>query len=136
MKSVQRDEKAEARFESCEPAFQMQTAATDAFDIAKEPKAILEAYGRGNLAAKPLCARGPVERGVRFVQVDAGGWDHHSNLVAGITETSQAVDQHAAALTISAATPWRVRCSCGTCSRPCCCSMASPQGRTSAARDA
>lgn len=98
MKNVQRDEQLEARIESFELAFHMQTAATDAFDINKEPKAIREAYGKGELAAKLLCARRLVERGVRFVQVDAGGWDHHSNLVSGIGRTAQAVDQPAAAL--------------------------------------
>ncbi len=68
----------------------MQTAASDAFDIAKEPAPIRAAYGKGDLAAKLLCARRLVERGVRFVQVDAGGWDHHSDLVNGIRRTSQA----------------------------------------------
>lgn len=98
MKAVQRDEQLEARIESFELAFQMQTAATDAFDISKEPKAVRAAYGKGELAAKLLRARRLVDRGVRFVQVEAGGWDHHSSLVAGITKTSQAVDQPAAAL--------------------------------------
>lgn len=85
MKTVQRDQQLEARIKSFELAFQMQTAATDA-------------YGKGELAAKLLCACRLVERGVRFVQVEAGGWDHHSNLVAGIGKISQAVDQPAAAL--------------------------------------
>ncbi len=98
MQSVQRDEQLEARIETFELAFQMQTAASDAFDIAKEPAPIRAAYGKGDLAAKLLCARRLVERGVRFVQVDAGGWDHHSDLVTGIRRTSQAVDQPAAAL--------------------------------------
>lgn len=53
---------------------------------------------KGELAVKLVCARRLVERGVHFVQVDAGGWDHHSNLVASIRKTSQAVDQPAAAL--------------------------------------
>ncbi len=58
----------------------MQTEATDAFDISKEPKEILEMYGPTNMGAKMLVARRLVERGVRFVQVDAGGWDHHADI--------------------------------------------------------
>ena len=63
-------------------AFKMQTEATDAFDITKEPQEIRELYGNTDLGAKLLVARRLVERGVRFVQVVAGGWDHHANLEA------------------------------------------------------
>jgi hypothetical protein len=98
MQTVQRDEQLEARIESFELAFRMQTAATDAFDISKEPLSARQAYGEGDVAAKLLCARRLVERGVRFVQVDAGGWDHHNNLVKAISKTSAAIDKPAAAL--------------------------------------
>ena len=93
-----KDEQLDARIESFELAFRMQTAATDAFDIRKEPLAVRQMYGTGPLAAKLLCARRLVERGVRFVQVDAGGWDHHSGLAGSLTKAAGAIDQPAAAL--------------------------------------
>jgi len=98
MQSVQKDEQLEARIQSFELAFHMQAAATDAFDISKEPPAIRDRYGKTELAAKLLCARRLVERGVRFVQVDAGGWDHHTNLAQAISRTSDAIDTPAGAL--------------------------------------
>jgi uncharacterized protein (DUF1501 family) len=55
-------------------------------------------YGKSDLGAKLLCARRLVERGVRFVQVDAGGWDHHTNLFTAIAGKAEAVDGPAAAL--------------------------------------
>jgi hypothetical protein len=93
-----KDEQLDARIESFELAFRMQTAATDAFDIRKEPQSVRDAYGPGALGAKLLCARRLVERGVRFVQVDAGGWDHHTGLAGSLSKAAASVDQPAAAL--------------------------------------
>jgi uncharacterized protein (DUF1501 family) len=98
MQTVQKDEQLEARIESFELAFRMQTAATDAFDISKESEKTREMYGKTDLGAKLLCARRLVERGVRFVQVDAGGWDHHTNLFTSIAGKAEAIDGPAAAL--------------------------------------
>jgi len=98
IKTVQKDEQLEARIESFELAFRMQTAATDAFDISKESQKTRDAYGKTELGAKLLCARRLVERGVRFVQIDAGGWDHHNNIQAAATRTGAAIDGPAAAL--------------------------------------
>lgn len=96
--TAQHDEQLEARIQSFELAFHMQAAATDAFDITKEPLAVRERYGKTDLAGKLLCARRLIERGVRFVQIEAGGWDHHNNLYTSIQKTSGAIDQPAAAL--------------------------------------
>jgi hypothetical protein len=98
MQTVQKDEQLEARIESFELAFRMQTAATDAFDISKESEKTREMYGKTDLGAKLLCARRLVERGVRFVQVDAGGWDHHTNLFTSIAQRAENIDGPAAAL--------------------------------------
>jgi hypothetical protein len=95
---VQKDEQLEARIESFELAFRMQTAATDAFDIKKEPESIREMYGNTELGAKLLVARRLVERGVRFVQIDAGGWDHHTDVKTNVTRVGGAIDTPAAAL--------------------------------------
>ena len=63
------DPQLEARIRSFELAFRMQTEAAEAFDVSREPKHVLEAYGPGDQARSILLARRLVERGVRFVQV-------------------------------------------------------------------
>jgi hypothetical protein len=95
---VQKDEQLEARIESFELAFRMQAAATDAFDIKKESDSTREMYGNTELGAKLLVARRLVERGVRFVQIEAGGWDHHTDVKTNVTRVGGAIDTPAAAL--------------------------------------
>lgn len=95
---LQKDAQLEARIESFEIAFKMQTEATDAFDITKESPEARTIYGNGDLGAKLLVARRLVERGVRFVQVSAGGWDHHGGLEANLRRTAGNVDSAAAGL--------------------------------------
>ena len=73
----------EARIHSFETAFRMQVAATDAFDIGREPAHVRELYGETPQARQMLVARRLVERGVRFVQVWHGTlqpWDSHDNI--------------------------------------------------------
>ncbi len=77
------DDRLEARIQSFELAFRMQTEATDAFDISKEPRHIQEAYGSTLHGRQLLITRRLIERGVRFVQVWTGAgqpWDNHNNL--------------------------------------------------------
>ncbi len=96
--ALQKDAQLEARIEAFEMAFKMQTEATEAFDINKEPQAMRDLYGATDLGAKMLVARRLVERGVRFVQVSAGGWDHHNKLDENLARQAGAVDGPAAAL--------------------------------------
>lgn len=73
----------EARIRSFELAYRMQTEASDAFDISKEPQMIRDMYGPGNYARQCLMARRLLERGVRFVQLWHGEgqpWDSHDNI--------------------------------------------------------
>ena len=75
----------EARIQSFELAFRMQTEAADVFDISKEPEAIRLMYGSGTHGRQLLIARRLIERGVRFVQIWSGAgqpWDNHDNLEA------------------------------------------------------
>jgi hypothetical protein len=95
---LQKDEQLETRIESFEMAFKMQTEATDAFDISKEPQQMRDLYGATDMGAKLLIARRLVERGVRFVQVQHGGWDTHGNVQTAIPRQAGAVDGPAAAL--------------------------------------
>ncbi len=81
--AARQDDALEARIHCYETAFRMQTAATDAFDIDREPKSIRDLYGDSAQAKQMLIARRLVERGVRFVQVWHGTlqpWDSHNNI--------------------------------------------------------
>lgn len=73
----------EARIQAFELAYRMQSEATEAFDITKEPQHILDLYGSGTHGRQLLITRRLIERGVRFVQVWSGAgqpWDNHDNL--------------------------------------------------------
>ncbi len=77
------DPQLEARIRSFELAYRMQTEATDAFDISKEPAKIREMYGEGGFARQCIMARRLLERGVRFIQLWHGNgqpWDSHDDI--------------------------------------------------------
>ena len=95
----------EARIASYELAARMQLAATEAIDISRESDAAKRLYGLDSsspstreFGTRCLIARRLVERGVRFVQVYQPKWDHHDNLIKGLPNMCQVVDQPAAAL--------------------------------------
>ena len=91
----------EARIQSFELAYRMQTEATEAFDVTREPKHVLDAYGPGDQARSLLIARRLVERGVRFVQVSHAPvqpWDSHDDLEANHRRLAKQVDGAIAAL--------------------------------------
>ncbi len=91
----------EARIESFEVAFRMQTAAKEAFDVSREPESIRELYGKGYFSDACITARRLVERGVRMVQVFYGNfqpWDDHKDIAKGHREKAGHVDQPIAAL--------------------------------------
>ncbi len=95
------DSALDARIRSMETAFRMQVAATDAFDINREPPRIREEYGRGHFANACLLARRLAERGVRFTQIYYGNgqpWDTHRNHNATTRELCRDIDQPMAAL--------------------------------------
>ncbi|HET6572495.1 MAG TPA: DUF1501 domain-containing protein [Fimbriiglobus sp.] len=54
-------------------------AAKQAFDVAAEPPAARDRYGRTQLGQSCLLARRLIEAGVQFVTVTDGGWDTHTN---------------------------------------------------------
>ncbi|QEL13605.1 hypothetical protein PX52LOC_00463 [Limnoglobus roseus] len=95
------DPQLEARIQSFELAYRMQTEATDAFDIRKETKQTLDAYGNTEQGRSLLIARRLVERGVRFVQVSHAPvqpWDSHDDLEASHRRLAGQVDGGIAAL--------------------------------------
>jgi uncharacterized protein (DUF1501 family) len=95
------DPNLEARIQSFELAFRMQTDASDAFDISREPKNIREMYGESIQGRQMLIARRLVERGVRFVQVWHGAgqpWDNHDDLEVNHRRLAGECDQPIGAL--------------------------------------
>ena len=102
-----RDPEIATRIAQYELAFRMQTSVPDLVDIDREPEHILKRYGLRNaegtdagsqFARNCLLARRLVEKGVRFVQIFAGGWDHHEAIYRSLPRSVDKVDQACAAL--------------------------------------
>ncbi|MBK1833050.1 DUF1501 domain-containing protein [Roseibacillus ishigakijimensis] len=77
------DPQLEARIRNFELAYRMQSEATDAFDVGREPEEVRAMYGEGSFARQCLMARRLLERGVRFVQLWHGPgqpWDSHDDI--------------------------------------------------------
>ena len=103
------DSDLEARLESYELAFRMQSAAPDAVDIEQETAATKKLYGIGeglsdDFGRKCLLARRLVERGVRFIQLYSGthlgdDWDGaHNDLTGSHHKMAAKTDQPIAGL--------------------------------------
>ena len=95
------DDQLEARIQSLEIAYRMQTDAQEAFDVAREPVKVRDAYGKGYFADACLTARRLVERGVRMVQVFYGSgqpWDDHGDIEKGHRTKAKDSDKAIAAL--------------------------------------
>jgi len=95
------DPNLEARIQSLEIAFRMQTESQEAFDLNKETQLTRDAYGKGYFADACLSARRLVERGVRMVQVFYGNgqpWDDHGNIETGHRTKAKDTDKPIAAL--------------------------------------
>jgi len=96
--NLQKDPQLEARIKAFEMAYRMQIEATDAFDLAKEPQSVRTLYGDTPQGRQLLISRRLVERGVRFVQVWAGGWDHHEDIEGRLPTSAAEIDTPAAGL--------------------------------------
>jgi hypothetical protein len=92
------DSRMDSRIESFELAYNMQVAATDVFDVSKEPEVVQEAYGKTPQGKQFLTARRLVEKDVRFVQVYHGSWDHHSDIKGTTARKAAEIDKPLAAL--------------------------------------
>ena len=69
-----------------------------AFDLKQEPEATRTLYGSGRFAQGCLLARRLVQNGVRFIEVQLGGWDTHYDNFTGVAGRCQEFDQAYAAL--------------------------------------
>ncbi len=114
----QHDPEITSRIAAYELAFRMQSAAPELMDLSGESQKMLDDYGANRQGlqsvvatadSKPravsrtfsrncLLARRLVERGVRFVTIFHGDWDHHSGLDRGLRQNCEGVDQPLAAL--------------------------------------
>lgn len=100
------DDTLNARVDSYELAFRMQSEAPDLVDISRETEATCRLYGIDKDATREfgtrcLLARRMVERGVRFVQLYSGGtngWDAHEDVEDNHTKYCRATDLPVAGL--------------------------------------
>ena len=100
------DAQLEARLESYDLAFKMQSEAPGVVDISSENDVTKKLYGidepvTREFGTRCLLARRMVERGVRFVQIYAGntnGWDAHDRLLSNHTSHCAKTDKPVAGL--------------------------------------
>ncbi|MBQ11191.1 MAG: sulfatase [Planctomyces sp.] len=96
------DPEIEARIDSFELAYRMQSSVPEMVDLSNEPKHIHELYGtqpgKVSFANNCLLARRMIEQGVRFVQLYQRGWDMHSDVRNRMPAMCKEVDQPIAAL--------------------------------------
>lgn len=69
-----------------------------AFDLTLESAAVRAAYGEDAFGQGCLLARRLVQHGVRYVEVDYGGWDTHTDNFARMAEKGAVLDQALAEL--------------------------------------
>jgi hypothetical protein len=76
----------------------MKSKDLQAFDLKEESESTRESYGSDNFGQGVLLARRLVERQVRFVEVQLGGWDTHQNNFSRVPERCSILDQALSAL--------------------------------------
>ncbi|MCM8534091.1 MAG: DUF1501 domain-containing protein [Lentisphaeraceae bacterium] len=70
----------------------------DVFNASKEDKKMQELYGKNKFGQGCLVARRLVEKGIKFVEITHGGWDHHFNIYEEFGEKAVSLDQGVGAL--------------------------------------
>jgi hypothetical protein len=93
----------EGMIESFELAFRMQSEAPELLKLDAETEATQKMYGIGDgptdaFGRQCLLARKLAESGVRFIQVNSGGWDHHSKIRSSLPRNAKSVDRPIAGL--------------------------------------
>ncbi len=76
----------------------LSSEARSAFSIEAESDKLRERYGRNTFGQSCLLGRRLIERGVRFVTVNYGGWDHHAKIFDSLTKKLPEMDQGFSAL--------------------------------------
>jgi hypothetical protein len=96
LKQRTKDAQLESRIQSYELAYRMQMDASDAFDISKEPKHILDLYGSSTWGKQLLITRRLIEKGVRTIQLYHGQgqpWDSHDEIAKNHKRLAGECDQ-------------------------------------------
>jgi len=93
----------EGVIQSYELAFRMQAEVPELLDLKGESTDTLARYGVGDaptdsFGRQCLLARRFAERGVRFIEVNHGGWDQHQNLESALRRNCRAIDRPIGAL--------------------------------------
>lgn len=65
----------------------------DAFELENEEESIVRLYDKQEFSRSCLLAGRLVERGVRFVKVELGGWDYHDNLYGKFPSNAAKLDK-------------------------------------------
>jgi len=68
------------------------------FDIKEEKEDVRARYGENNLGQGCLLARRLVQKGVRFIEVEFGSWDHHQDIFNRVTDMVGKLDTALSAL--------------------------------------
>jgi hypothetical protein len=103
------DAELEGVIESMELAFRMQSSAPDLLDISDETEQTLQRYRVGKKLSVGTCrptdfgrqcllARRFAEAGVRFIEVNHGGWDQHKDHRRDLKANCETIDAPIAAL--------------------------------------
>lgn len=103
------DAKLESVIQSMELGFRMQSVAPEILDLSNETQETLAKYRVGkklkvgtcrptDFGRQCLLARRFAEAGVRFIEVNHGGWDQHKNHRRDLTANCESVDAPIAAL--------------------------------------
>lgn len=71
----------------------MSRSAAKVFDLAEEPAAVRERYGRSQFGQGCLLARRMIERRVPFVEVSLSGWDTHEDNFNRVRDLSTVLDK-------------------------------------------
>ena len=65
----------------------------DAFDLKQESESIVRLYDKQEFSRSCMLAGRLVERGVRFVKVELGGWDYHDNIYGKLPSNASKLDK-------------------------------------------
>lgn len=103
LEKVGPDDELESRIASFELAFRMQAEEPEAEDLSGESEATRRLYGLDDADTEDfgrqcLLARRFSEWGVRFVQCNSNGWDHHKKLKQNMIKMCRSVDKPIAGL--------------------------------------
>ena len=96
------DPEISTRISAYEMAYKMQSSDPDLIDLSNESQETMDMYGvesnGSNIGRNCLLARRLVEKGVRFIEVNDGGWDTHDDNFGRLADKTVPLDQALSAL--------------------------------------